>query len=91
VKIGLKRSSVRSEEKRMEIKHTFEGDHYLFTEEDAPERSTGWVDGWRVELQSCDPADALVEFFDAEKNELFDCSVVPGSDLDREIDELVLG
>lgn len=72
----------------MTINHEAECDHDLFTVEGAPERSTGWVDGWRAEI-SDDGYLECFEFFDAEKNQLFACSIVPGSDLDEKIDEVL--
>lgn len=69
----------------MEIKHQFEGDHDFFWMDDAPERSTGWVDGWRVEFDNFGEVE-IVEFFDAEKNSLFDCLPIPGSDLAEALD-----
>lgn len=49
---------------------------YTFTAPDAPERSTGWRDCYRVNLDTGE-----VEFFDAEQNELFPCSAIRDLDL----------
>ena len=72
----------------MTINHEAECDHDLFTVEGAPERSTGWVDGWRAEI-SDDGELKSFEFFDAEANKLFPCSVVPCSDLDEKVGYVV--
>ena len=69
----------------MTINHETECDHDFFTVERAPERSTGWFDGWRVEFDRFGNVECF-EFFDAEKNALYDCSVVPRSDLAEAID-----
>jgi len=71
----------------MPIQCTDEGDHIFFFEPGAPERSTGWIDGWRVEIDygQFECIVKQIEFFDAEKNELYPCSLLSGSDLCDEV------
>ena len=58
-----------------EIEDLLDGD-FALTEIDAPERSTGWKDGYRF-----DSSKGVLEFFDAEQNELFLCSPIRELDL----------
>ncbi len=57
-----------------EFIHEIDSDCDIFTAADEIERSTGWADSYRVEFD--DGAIVCCEFFDAELNQLFECSPI---------------